>query len=75
LSTLEQKVKHLHSSLLINKTRLNSFMRQKNCAKDERPSARNLGYVGAIVIALCCGSIVLCDLMTLFEKCNKCTRN
>jgi hypothetical protein len=74
-STLEEKLKHLHSSLMVNKTHLNSFLRQKSCAKDGRPSARNLGYVGAIVISLCFGSIVICDLITLFEKRQTRTRN
>jgi hypothetical protein len=74
-STLEEKLKHLHSSLMVNKTHLNSFLRQKSCAKDERPSARNLGYVGAIVISLCFGSIVICDMITLFEKRHRRTSN
>lgn len=74
-STLEEKMKHLHSVLMVNKSRLNSFLRQKRCAQDERPSARNLGYVGAIIISICFGSIVMCDLMAMFESRLKYTRN
>lgn len=63
--TLKSRIKHLKASLSVNKTSLNSFIRQKSCAEDTRPSSRSMGYVGVIVILLCAAFIVTLDLLTL----------
>ena len=62
---LKSRIKHLKASLSVNKTSLNSFIRQKSCAEDTRSSSRSLGYVGVIVILLCAAFIVTLDLLTL----------
>lgn len=64
---MTSKLDHLRSTLSVNKSSLTSFVRQKTCAVDERPSARNLGYVGVIVILMCSMLIISCDLITLFQ--------
>lgn len=68
---VKSKLDHLRSTLSVNKSSLTSFVRQKTCAVDERPSARNLGYVGVIVIFMCSMSIITCDLITLFQLISK----
>uniref|UniRef100_A0A8W8IAJ8 Uncharacterized protein n=1 Tax=Magallana gigas TaxID=29159 RepID=A0A8W8IAJ8_MAGGI len=65
------KLNHLRSKLSVNKSSLTSFVRQKTCAVDERTSARNIGYVGVLVILMCSMLIISCDLITLFQLVRK----
>lgn len=65
------KLNHLRSTLSVNKSSLTSFVRQKTCAVDERTSARNIGYVGVLVILMCSMLIISCDLITLFQLVRK----
>ena len=59
-------MKNLQDSLRVSKTELSSYVRQKTSAKDDRPSAQSLGYLGAATIAGILGFVVLMDLNRVF---------
>jgi hypothetical protein len=67
-ASLYRKIHHLITELKVNKSQLSSRVRRKSCARDNRPSAQSLGYVGSVVIALVLMAIASLDLVNLFQK-------
>jgi hypothetical protein len=65
-SELQHKIETRKRALEVNKSSLSSTIRKKESAFDPRPSAKGIGYVGAIVIAFVFGGIVLMDLHRLY---------
>lgn len=62
----------LTSRLKVNISQLSSVSRRKACAVDNRSSAQQIGYVGAVAIIFTLGSIILLDVIDLYQKfCHK----
>lgn len=62
----------LTSRLKVNLFQLSSVTRRKSCAVDNRTSAQQIGYVGAVAIIFTLGSIILLDVIDLYQKfCHK----
>lgn len=59
----------LTSRLKVNLFQLSSVTRRKSCAVDNRTSAQQIGYVGAVAIIFTLGSIILLDVIDLYQKC------
>lgn len=64
---LEERLKNLKKELAIDKKSLSSHKRSRVSAMDNRPSAQYIGYTGGIVLSLCCGFIILSDILSLAQ--------
>lgn len=79
IETLETRLEQLKAVLQIDKKETSSYVRKRTCATDSRPSAKNIGYIGILILVVVFGSIVLSDLISLvrfmqgnlFKKDNK----
>lgn len=53
--------KNVSKELQVNKETLSSTIRSKTSAKDDRPSAAGIGYVGAVILSVIFGGILVLD--------------
>ncbi|XP_060068785.1 uncharacterized protein LOC132548902 [Ylistrum balloti] len=63
--TVRPEMEATKKQLTVNKTDLSSFRNKKISAADSRSSAKGLGMLGAIMLGLIFGSLVLCDIVSL----------
>ncbi|XP_021373347.1 uncharacterized protein LOC110463238 isoform X2 [Mizuhopecten yessoensis] len=68
--TVRPEMEATKKQLTVNKTDLSSFRNKKISASDDRSSAKGLGMLGAIMLGLVFGSLVLCDLVSLKRHAN-----
>lgn len=59
---LQPKIKELEKILTVDKTNISAIVNKRISAKDNRPSARNLGVLGIILLVLVLSLIILVDV-------------
>ena len=59
---LQPKIKELEKILTVDKTNISAIVNKRISAKDNRPSARNLGVLGIILLVLVASLIILVDV-------------
>ena len=62
---LDVEKQRLRSELIIEKKTMSSYIRAKNCAHDERPNSKSIGYVGIVILCMAGSIIVLFDIAKL----------
>ena len=62
---IERIVQQLVKELSVDRKNTSSYRRRLISAKDDRPSAQGIGYIGVIILVSVIGSIVVMDLGTL----------
>ncbi|CAG2188920.1 unnamed protein product [Mytilus edulis] len=65
IETLDARLQQLKAVLQIDKKETSSYVRKRTCATDSRPSAKNIGYIGILILVIVFGSIVMSDLISL----------
>ncbi|XP_052075031.1 uncharacterized protein LOC127712562 [Mytilus californianus] len=65
IETLDARIEQLKTVLQIDKKETSSYVRKLTCAKDSRPSAKNIGYIGILILVIVFGSIIMSDLISL----------
>lgn len=60
---LEVERQRLRSELLVNKSSLTSVIRSRTSAKDERPTAKSIGYIGVVLLICICIIFPCIDLL------------
>lgn len=71
-SSTSRPTEELTSGLKVNISQLSSVTRRKSCAVDNRSSAQHIGYAGAVALIFTLGSIILLDVVGLYQKfCHK----
>lgn len=68
--TLEEKIEKIVSDLKVDTSELSSTKRQKSCAEDPRPTAKNVGMLGVAIIALLIGLIISVDIIRFLQYVN-----
>jgi hypothetical protein len=59
---LQPKIKELEKILTVDKTNISAIVNKRISAKDNRPSAKNLGVLGIILLVLVASLIILVDV-------------
>ena len=70
----ETKIKEeTRGELQVEKSAVSAAVRKKKSATDKRPSAQNVGYIGAILLGVIGGGIILVDFARCFRyfKCSR----
>ncbi|XP_041369224.1 uncharacterized protein LOC121383330 [Gigantopelta aegis] len=67
LEEIHQEIQQLVSTLSVNKADVSATTRRKTSAKDHRPSAQSIGYVGIICLVASIGGIVILDLNVIYK--------
>lgn len=62
---LAPEIEQLKKSLAVDVTKLASSRRKKISAGDKRKSSEQIGYVGAIIIAIVFGLVILIDIVAI----------
>jgi hypothetical protein len=65
---LRQKLTHLQNLLKVDTKNLSSTINKRTSASDDRPSAIFTGYIGAAILVLVFGVIILADLPFFIER-------
>ncbi|XP_069104838.1 uncharacterized protein [Argopecten irradians] len=65
LETVRPEMEATKKQLTVNITDLSSFRNKRISASDSRSSAKGLGLLGAMLLAVVFGSLILCDLVSL----------
>lgn len=65
--TLEEKIEQMVSELKVDTSVLSSTIREKACAEDPRPSARNVGILGTAIFTVLFGFIISLDFIRFFQ--------
>ncbi|OWF41159.1 hypothetical protein KP79_PYT20627 [Mizuhopecten yessoensis] len=55
----------IKAELKVNTTSLSSSIRTRICASDDRPSSATIGWVGAVLLGLVFGTLVLTDAVNV----------
>ncbi|XP_033759969.1 uncharacterized protein LOC117342064 [Pecten maximus] len=63
----EEKAEQLAKELQVDKSTLSSTIRKKTSAKDERPSATMVGSIGAVLLSLTFGLVVILDADYIYK--------
>ncbi|XP_069124483.1 uncharacterized protein [Argopecten irradians] len=63
----EEKAEQMAKELTVDKSTLSSTIRKKTSAKDERPSATMVGSIGAILLSLTFGLVVVLDADYMYK--------
>lgn len=68
--TLEESIKKRRNELILNRTKLSSYMRKRTSAQDNRKTSRIVGIVAAIILVMY-GVLFFCaDIWTLLAMCH-----
>lgn len=62
---LQPKIKELEKILTVDKTNVSAILNKKISAKDSRPSARNIGVFGIVMLSAIAVLIILSDMTSL----------
>eukprot|EP00105_Crassostrea_gigas_P018907 XP_011437163.1 PREDICTED: uncharacterized protein LOC105335113 isoform X3 [Crassostrea gigas] len=62
---LTKNIEEMKKKLAVNKQQLSSSIRKKISVKDDRPSAKAVGSVGVVILAVCFGLLIALDYVTL----------
>lgn len=62
---LTKNIEEMKKKLAVNKEQLSSSIRKKISVKDDRPSAKAVGSVGVVILAVCFGLLIALDYVTL----------
>lgn len=62
---LTKNIEETKKKLAVNKEQLSSSIRKKISVKDDRPSAKAVGSVGVVILAVCFGLLIALDYVTL----------
>lgn len=62
---LTKNIEEMKKKLTVNKEQLSSSIRKKISVKDDRPSAKAVGSVGVVILAVCFGLLIALDYVTL----------
>lgn len=62
---LTKNIEEMKKKLSVNKEQLSSSIRKKISVKDDRPSAKAVGSVGVVILAVCFGLLIALDYVTL----------
>lgn len=62
---LTKNIEETKKKLAVNKEQLSSSIRKKISVKDDRPSAKAVGSVGVVILAVCFGLLIALDYLTL----------
>ncbi|XP_062566476.1 papilin-like [Saccostrea cucullata] len=72
--TLEEKIENIVSKLRLETSTLSSAVRKKTCAEDLRPSAKNVGLIGIVILCIIAAILLCFDALrctkAIFEKNN-----
>lgn len=66
--TLEEKIDKMVSELKVDTSVLSSTIREKACAEDPRPSARNVGILGVLIFTALVGFMISLDFIRFFQS-------
>lgn len=68
--TLEESIKKRRNELILNRTKLSSYMRKRTSAQDNRKTSRIVGIVAAIILVMY-GVLFFCaNIWTLLAMCH-----
>nr|XP_034310460.1 flocculation protein FLO11-like [Crassostrea gigas] len=66
--TINEKIEDMVSDLKVDISVLSATVRKKVCAEDPRPSARNVGILGIVLVTVMVGLIIAMDVMRFFQN-------
>lgn len=67
MSIIKDTIAKLQEELKVHTETLSSTIRSKTCAEDPRPSARNIGIMGVIVLSVIFSLLFLMDLISFIK--------
>lgn len=68
-------IQELRAELLIHRNATNSYLRTKISAKDDRPSAKAMGFVGCIILIAAGIGVIFIDMVSLIRMFKELKRN
>lgn len=71
----EEQAKEIKAELTMDKTTLSSTIRKVTSARDNRPSATNMGFMGISCLVITFGMIILLDCTAFFRVAEKAAKN
>nr|XP_034334725.1 uncharacterized protein LOC117691914 [Crassostrea gigas] len=66
---LQEKIETRKKNLTVHRKETNKYQRTLNSAPDDRPTSKNMGVIGALIISLAAGLFVCFDLLNFCRKC------
>lgn len=62
---LQPKIKELEKTLTVDKSNLSSLINKRISMKDDRPSARSIGYIGIVILSVVFVLILFIDVSSI----------